>query len=110
MAQLPQTQYAKGPGGDLAYQIVGDGPIDLVIVPGWFSHVDLLWADPGWKSFLDDLASFARVILYDKLGTGLSDPIDRPPNPNTRRYSVTQRVDRSVCCSPERIPSGFGHS
>ncbi|MBE1550404.1 class 3 adenylate cyclase/pimeloyl-ACP methyl ester carboxylesterase [Mycobacterium sp. OAS707] len=79
MAPLPQTQYAKGPGGDLAYQIVGDGPIDLVIVPGWFSHVDLLWADPGWKAFLDDLASFARVILYDKLGTGLSDPIDRPP-------------------------------
>ena len=42
MARTPQTRYAKGPGGDIAYQVVGDGPMDLVVVPGWFSHVDML--------------------------------------------------------------------
>lgn len=84
MAQLPQTQYAKGPGGHIAYQVVGDGPMDLVIVPGWFSHVDMLWNFPGWASFIGDFASFSRVILYDKLGTGLSDPIDRVPTLESR--------------------------
>jgi class 3 adenylate cyclase len=84
MAQSPQTQYAKGPGGDIAYQVVGDGPIDLVVVPGWFSHVDMLWHHPGWASFIGDFASFSRVILYDKLGTGLSDPIDRVPTLESR--------------------------
>jgi class 3 adenylate cyclase len=84
MAQLPQTQYAKGPGGDIAYQVVGQGPIDLVVVPGWFSHVDMLWGHPGWASFIGDFASFSRVILYDKLGTGLSDPIDGVPTLENR--------------------------
>jgi class 3 adenylate cyclase len=84
MAQLPETRYAKGPGGDIAYQVVGDGPMDLVVVPGWFSHVDLLWSFPGWASFIADFASFARVILYDKLGTGLSDPTDGVPTLESR--------------------------
>jgi pimeloyl-ACP methyl ester carboxylesterase len=79
MARTPETHYAKGPGGDIAYQVVGDGPIDLVVVPGWTSHVDLMWAAPGWARFNDELASFARVIFYDKLGTGLSDPIVELP-------------------------------
>ncbi|MFG1934607.1 adenylate/guanylate cyclase domain-containing protein [Mycobacterium sp. NPDC048908] len=84
MAQLPRTQYAKGPGGDIAFQVVGDGPIDLVVVPGWFSHVDMLWHHSGSASFIGDFASFSRVILYDKLGTGLSDPIDRVPTLESR--------------------------
>src|SRR5215204_5535681 len=69
MARLPETRYAKGPGGNIAYQVVGDGPVDLVIVPGWLSHVDLMWSDAGWAKFVRELASFARVILYDQLGT-----------------------------------------
>src|SRR4051812_29086224 len=84
MAHLPQTQYAKGPGGDIAYQVVGEGPIDLVVVPGWFSHVDMLWGFPGWAALVADFASFSRVILYDKLGTGLSDPIDSVPTLESR--------------------------
>jgi class 3 adenylate cyclase len=106
MARLPQTQYAKGPAGEIAYQIVGDGRVDLVIVPGWFSHVELLWADPGWKSFLDDLTSFARVIIYDKLGTGLSDPVDRVP-------TLEDEVDdlRAVLDAAEsERPAVFGYS
>jgi pimeloyl-ACP methyl ester carboxylesterase len=76
MVRQPETRYAKGPEGNIAYQVVGDGPMDLVVVPGWFSHVDMLWGDPGWASFVGEFASFARVILYDKRGTGLSDPVD----------------------------------
>jgi class 3 adenylate cyclase len=84
MVRQPDTRYAPGPGGDVAYQVVGDGPMDLVVVPGWFSHVDLLWNDPGWATFVSELASFARVILYDKRGTGLSDPVDGVPTLESR--------------------------
>jgi class 3 adenylate cyclase len=84
MVRQPQTRYAKGPEGNIAYQVVGDGPMDLVVVPGWFSHVDMLWGDPGWASFVGEFASFARVILYDKRGTGLSDPVDGVPTLESR--------------------------
>jgi len=93
MVHQPETRYAKGPEGNIAYQVVGDGPTDLVIVPGWFSHVDLLWGDPGWMSFVGELASFARVILYDKLGTGLSDPVDGVPTLESRADDLRAVVD-----------------
>ncbi|HEX7426583.1 MAG TPA: adenylate/guanylate cyclase domain-containing protein [Mycobacterium sp.] len=86
MIDQPQTHYAKGPEGDIAYQVVGDGPMDLVVVPGWFSHIDLQWDNPLWRTYIGELASFARVILYDKRGTGLSDPVDGVP-------TVENRVD-----------------
>jgi len=53
--------------------------MDLVVVPGWISHVDRLAADPGWSTFIREFASFARVIQYDKLGTGASDPVVEVP-------------------------------
>jgi class 3 adenylate cyclase len=93
MVRQPETRYAKGPEGNLAYQVVGDGPTDLVIVPGWFSHVDLLWGDPGWASFVGELASFARVVLYDKLGTGLSDPVDEVPTLESRADDLRAVLD-----------------
>ncbi|HTI76941.1 MAG TPA: adenylate/guanylate cyclase domain-containing protein [Mycobacterium sp.] len=93
MAPRRETHYAKGPGGDLAYQVVGDGPIDLVVVPGWISHVDLMWVDPGWTRFIEELASFSRVILYDKLGTGLSDPIVDVPTLDSRADELLAVLD-----------------
>ena len=84
MFDPPQTHYAKAPGGDVAYQVIGDGPIDLVMVPGWFSHIDIQWDDPKWRAFVGELASFARIILYDKRGTGLSDPVDGVPTIESR--------------------------
>jgi class 3 adenylate cyclase len=93
MARTPQTHYAKGPGGDIAYQVVGDGPMDLVVVPGWISHVDIMWADRGWTRFNEELASFARVILYDKLGTGLSDPIVELPTIESRADELLAVLD-----------------
>jgi class 3 adenylate cyclase len=93
MARKPETHYAKGPGGDIAYQVVGDGPIDLVVVPGWISHVDLLSQDPGWSKFIAEFASFARVIQYDKLGTGASDPIVEVPTLESRADELHAVLD-----------------
>ena len=106
MVDQPQTHYAKGPAGDVAYQVVGDGPMDLVMVPGWFSHIDMQWDDPQWRAFIGELVSFARVILYDKRGTGLSDPVDGVP-------TVENRVDdlRAVMDAAEsRRAALFGFS
>jgi class 3 adenylate cyclase len=93
MARTPETHYAKGPGGDIAYQVVGNGPMDLVVVPGWISHVDLLGQDPGWRKFIAEFASFARVIQYDKLGTGASDPIVEVPTLESRADELHAVLD-----------------
>jgi class 3 adenylate cyclase/pimeloyl-ACP methyl ester carboxylesterase len=77
--QPPQTQYVERDGISIAYQVFGDGPVDLLIAPGFVSHLDLQWTDPGLSRFLARLASFARVMIYDKPGTGLSDPIPQLP-------------------------------
>jgi pimeloyl-ACP methyl ester carboxylesterase len=71
----PATRYARSGDVNVAYQVVGDGPFDLVYVPGWVSNLDLMWDDPSYARFLDRLASFSRLILFDKRGTGLSDPV-----------------------------------
>jgi pimeloyl-ACP methyl ester carboxylesterase len=69
----PQTHYAKSGKLNIAYQVVGDGPIDLVVVPGWISNIEIFWEDPHVARFFEKLATFTRLILFDKRGTGLSD-------------------------------------
>jgi class 3 adenylate cyclase len=69
----PETRYAMSGDISIAYQVVGSGPVDLVIVPGFISHVDLLWHQRGYPEWIERLASFARVIMFDKRGTGASD-------------------------------------
>ena len=71
----PKTQYARNGEVNIAYQVVGDGPIDLAVVPGFISHVDLWWTIPETTAFIRRLAAFSRLILFDKRGTGLSDPV-----------------------------------
>ena len=71
----PKTQYAKSGELNIAYQVLGDGPIDLVFTWGWASHLDFQWTDPTFTRFLRRLAQFARVIVFDKRGVGLSDPV-----------------------------------
>ena len=73
----PQTRYARSGDVNIAYQVVGDGPIDLVFVMGWVSHLEYFWAEPSFARFLRRLASFSRLILFDKRGTGLSDRVGR---------------------------------
>jgi class 3 adenylate cyclase len=93
MAREPETRYASATGGSIAYQVVGEGPLDLVVVPGWLSHVELLWRDPGWKRFVGELASFSRVILFDHRGTGLSDPVGGPPTLELRADDLHAVLD-----------------
>ncbi|MGI9556414.1 MAG: alpha/beta fold hydrolase, partial [Solirubrobacterales bacterium] len=72
----PQTRYAaRSDGVSIAFQEFGSGPRDLLVVPGLATHLDIAWTDPDYSRFLRRLGSFARVIVYDKPGTGLSDPI-----------------------------------
>ena len=74
------TRYATSPDGtSIAYQVHGEGPLDLVLVPGFVSHVELLWEEPAFGRFLRSLASFSRLIVFDKRGQGLSDRPGRPP-------------------------------
>jgi pimeloyl-ACP methyl ester carboxylesterase len=75
----PQTRYAQAADGDsIAYQILGDGPADLLFVPGFVSHLELFWREPSTAHFYERLASFSRLVLFDKRGTGLSDPLAGP--------------------------------
>lgn len=79
---LPKTQYARSDDGvHIAYQVVGDGPLDLVYLPSWVSHLEVFWEEPLFERFLTRLASFSRLILLDRRGTGLSDrvPADAIP-------------------------------
>ena len=70
---VPETHYTQSDGLSIAYQVIGDGTVDIVLVPGWLSNVEVFWEEPIVARFLRDLASFARLILFDKRGTGLSD-------------------------------------
>ena len=72
----PETRYASAPaGGYIAYQIFGSGPVNLVFVPNWMTNVDAMWEEPTMAAYFDRLATFARVICFDKRGTGVSDPV-----------------------------------
>jgi pimeloyl-ACP methyl ester carboxylesterase/class 3 adenylate cyclase len=73
MAAVPETRYAKSGEVHIAYQVVGEGPFDMVFVPGFVSNVEAVWSSPPRARFLQGLASFCRLILFDKRGTGMSD-------------------------------------
>src|SRR5206468_6839641 len=93
---------------NIAYQVVGQGPLDLVYVPGWVSNVELMWEEPAMARFLGRLASFSRLILFDKRGTGLSDRVS-----NDKLPTLEERMDdvRAVleAVGSERAAL-FGHS
>src|SRR3989441_7737077 len=104
----PETRYAKSGDVNIAYRVVGEGRFDLVYVPGWVSNVEAMWEEPAMARFLDRLASFSRLILFDKRGTGLSDRV-----PNDELPTLEQRMDdvRAVldAAGSERTAL-FGHS
>ena len=82
----PQTRFARAEGASIAYQVVGDGPLDLVLVLGFATHVELQWELAPMVNFFERLSRFSRLILFDKRGTGLSDPVTEVP-------TLEQRVD-----------------
>lgn len=85
---VPDVHYARSGDVNVAYQVVGSGPVDLVFVMGWVSHLEYFWNEPSFSRFLTRLASVSRLILFDKRGTGLSDPV-----PTHKLPSLEQRMD-----------------
>jgi pimeloyl-ACP methyl ester carboxylesterase len=82
----PRTRYARSGDLSIAYQVVGSGPLELVLAPGFISHLEWAWQQPDLRRFMERLASFSRLVLFDKRGTGLSDPVPRPA-------TLEERVD-----------------
>lgn len=89
----PATRYAKSGDVHIAYQVVGDGPSDVVFIPGWASHLELAWSDPGMAYVLNRFASFSRLIRFDKRGTGLSDPVVGAPTLEERMDDLRAVMD-----------------
>jgi pimeloyl-ACP methyl ester carboxylesterase len=104
--EAPETRYAKSGDVNIAYQVVGEGPLDLVLVPGFVSHLENDWDEPRSASFLERLASFCRLIWFDKRGTGLSDRPAGLPDLETRMDDVRAVMD---AVESERA-SLFGYS
>ncbi len=89
----PETMYAKSGPVSIAYQVIGDGAVDLVLVPGFVSHVEVAWEEPRLARFLARLASFSRLIVFDKRGTGMSDPVASPPSMDERMDDIGAVMD-----------------
>lgn len=92
---MPETRYVQNGEVNIAYQVIGDGPIDIVFVMGWVSHLEYFWKHHSFASFLEKLSSFSRLILFDKRGTGLSDrvPLDKLPTLEQRMEDVHAVMD-----------------
>ncbi len=93
MIVRPETQFTQSGDVSIAYQVLGNGPSDLVVVPGFVSHLEQAWEDPSFSRFLNHLASFSRLILFDKRGTGLSDRITGIPSLEERMDDVRAVMD-----------------
>jgi pimeloyl-ACP methyl ester carboxylesterase len=89
--ERPQTRYVDVGGAEVAYQVAGQGPPDVVYVPG-FSHVDLIWEDLQYATFLERLASFGRLILFDRRGTGASDAVPDNAMPTWEEWADDVRA------------------
>jgi class 3 adenylate cyclase len=90
VSQIAETRYAKTADGvHIAYQVVGDGPLDLLFIPGFASHVEFQWEEVRQARFFERLASFARLIRFDKRGAGLSDPVRTMPTLEERMDDMT---------------------
>jgi len=126
---LPETRYAANGGLHVAYQLVGDGPVDLVLLTQWFSNIDSQWDVPPLAAFIRQLATFSRVVTFDKRGTGLSDPVPAAELPSIEECMDDLRtvlddsgIDRAVlvanlassfmamvfAATPRRAPSASG--
>ncbi len=91
--ERPETRFAKSGGLNIAYQVAGDGPFDVVYIHPFTSHVELAWAVPQIASLYERLGSFSRLIIFDKRGTGMSDPVAGAPTLEERMDDVRAVMD-----------------
>ena len=90
---VPETSYASRGDLSLAYQVFGDGPVELVFAGSFVSHVELFWTLPEFKAFFEQLATFCRVVLFDKVGVGLSDPVPQVRTLDDRAAEIEAVMD-----------------
>ena len=126
LVKVPETRFVQSGQSYVGYQVLGDGPVDLVYAGTAFTNVDAQWGLPSLAEFLERLASFSRLILFDKRGVGVSDPVFRASMPTDRglggrsqrgprrgRFgaggAVRQpgRAATAACCSPRPTRSGW---
>ncbi len=90
---VPETSYAQCGGLSLAYQVFGDGPVELVVAGSFVSHIELYWTMPEFVAFFERLATFCRVLLFDKAGVGLSDPVPKVRTLDDRAAEIEAVMD-----------------
>ena len=107
MADVPVTRFARNGDVHLAYQVVGDGPVDLLFIDDWVHHVELVWEVAEFARFLRQLSGFARLIHFDRRGTGLSDPVppDAVPDLETQVADVIAILDAAGRSARRSSPS-----
>ena len=106
--QSPETRYARSKEGNVAYQVVGDGPLDLVFIPWWGTNVDVMWEEPSIARFLRRLATFSRLICFDKRGTGVSDGLPLAALPTLEQW--TDDVRTVMAAAGSTRAALLGHS
>jgi class 3 adenylate cyclase len=106
--QYPDTHYARSADGNVAYQVIGDGPLDLVFIPWWATNVDVMWEEPAIARFLRRLATFSRLICFDKRGTGVSDALPLAALPTLEQWTDDVRTVMNAVGSARAAL--FGHS
>ena len=90
---MADTAYARCGDLSLAYQVFGDGPVELVFAGPFVSHLELFWTVPEYKAFFDQLATFCRVVMFDKAGVGLSDPVPQVRTLDDRAAEIEAVMD-----------------
>jgi class 3 adenylate cyclase len=103
---MPETRYARSGDVSIAYQVLGEGPFDVVVAPDFVSHVEVLWEVPGWAAFLRGVADRARVLVFDKRGTGMSDRVAGAPTLEERSDDIRAVMDAAG--SDRAALIGFG--
>jgi class 3 adenylate cyclase len=106
---VPETRYAKSGDLHIAYQVLGDGPVDLIYVPGWVSQLDLYWEEPSVARFFRSLASFSRLILFDRRGLGLSDRVTDSALPTLEERMDDLRAVLDAAESSQAAVMGQGY-
>ncbi|UKM66545.1 alpha/beta fold hydrolase [Flavobacteriaceae bacterium GSB9] len=89
----PRTNYTKSGAFNIAYQVIGEGPVDIIYIPGWVSNIDMMWSEPRYAAFLTRLTFFSRLIIFDKRGTGLSDRSDECSTMEERMEDINAVMD-----------------
>lgn len=108
--EQPETLYAGGPEGYVAYQVLGEGPLDLLVATPWAWNIEVMWEEPRIERFFRRLASFSRVIVFDKRGTGISDPVPLGALPTLEEWTDDIRVVLDAAGSERAAIIGISES